>query len=1036
MRLKSFAHLFLYLTQVNTIEFDPLGRYLGVGCRDKTFTIFDTSTFVAIKIFHTTSWVTSISWALDNTVAIRSGSSTVSVLDLSPIQKLNMSLFSPHRQQQLCAGAPSLSWSRNGQFLVRSIGSSIAVVDSLTLDGDNNFRHVTSFDMGPGSSVVKVVFCHAADKVDLVAAVNDRGRLVVFRLRLAFGFGDPVLIVENEVLVEPNIKALAWSPDGCILATGGEKKLIHLFATENLKLFVPTPIACRGRIWDIDFVPGATNSIGPRRLIMGIALGDNTTTILNESFEPVIVISRTLTCRCVKFHPSKRILAIGDGDGTVAIVDFDACEQIIELDVGGRANALAFSPAGDFLVVGTDSCRYAMYETAEFHLLQEIQSDGFAHVASFSPSGRHLALGSENESYMMMSLGPFLGVDMVPLAPVCGVNGLPSWALNESLFHSCRGPSFLQRQMALGGHDALLQVTEILRSHPNAIYTFDRRTGEGSFDTALLLQKPRLVRLVMTSLVDGTLDPNSETEKNFLTTAIPLRGRETLADIVDNYPPDDVVEIFNAITFMKVPYTGPRAVESRDRIECGSMFFADPWSTQNEARRQLEKSATTSKYIPRGGSFRTPAVLPLPGLGDMDFLASLLASAPPDVFDNDAMALVLRVLWKSYIRQYFYLDFCLFLVFYICWIILVETGIASGGPTELPDPSTATISVLAVFAFNTIFAAKELVESRYGRRTMYFRSLWNIFDVVAIAAVYAYATKALLTGDSLVHLAVCTTLFLTVKLLSYLRGFSATGWLLSVLEASFRDVRGFLVILSTILVGFSVAFRLLLAETGDSSFGSLRRSFLSTFELTVIGSYDSALLSESRYTVLATITFILAVTCVLVVAFNALISILADSYARVQQNATANRRREVASLCVEYMSLLPPWKRRQIEKNTKWFHTLLEIDSDGSLRVQTDDWKGGLNALRREMEEQSTSTRQSFENSLRHIKTELDFDIAKFKKEVVSLLVDVADDVKYLRKAQFQGILKFDAKQNIAKAVRAVRSVGRKGGAHFETEDG
>jgi hypothetical protein len=89
-------------------------------------------------------------------------------------------------------------------------------------------------------------------------------------------------------------------------------------------------------------------------------------------------------------------------------------------------------------------------------------------------------------------------------------------------------------------------------------------------------------------------------------------------------------------------------------------------------------------------------------------------------------------------------------------------------------------------------------------------------------------------------------------------------------------VKGFLIILFSILVGFAVAFRLLFGDTENENFGSLRRSFLSTFELTVTGSYDPDFLFESKYSIVASLTFILAITCVLVVALNALISILAD----------------------------------------------------------------------------------------------------------------------------------------------------------------
>ena len=145
--------------------------------------------------------------------------------------------------------------------------------------------------------------------------------------------------------------------------------------------------------------------------------------------------------------------------------------------------------------------------------------------------------------------------------------------------------------------------------------------------------------------------------------------------------------------------------------------------------------------------------------------------------------------------------------------------------------------------------------------------------------------------------------------------FARSGWLVTVLNQNVLDVRGFLVVLLAILVGFSIAFRVLFAqhsplcmvelvedgslvqECDINPFGSLRRSLIATFELAILGSYDNAILYESDFSFLAALTFVLAITTVLVVALNALISVLADSYARVQENASANRRKEKAEVC-------------------------------------------------------------------------------------------------------------------------------------------
>jgi hypothetical protein len=422
-------------------------------------------------------------------------------------------------------------------------------------------------------------------------------------------------------------------------------------------------------------------------------------------------------------------------------------------------------------------------------------------------------------------------------------------------------------------------------------------------------------------------------------------------------------------------------------------------------------------------------ILFFPGLGEMDFLASLLANAPPRVFDNDAMAVVLRIMWRDHIRKFFLLDTFLFLVYFALWIVLVE--LTASSPTALSYVGETKVMAITrgALTLNSLFAAKELIQSRYGRRPEYLNSGWNVVDLISIGCVYVFIGGIMIQVegyDDMIPLAVVTSLLLTVKLLSYLRGFGATGWLVTVLVANFRDVRGFLIVLCTILLGFSVAFRLLFGESGDESYGTLRRSFLSTFEMTILGSYDPTLLFQAKYSVLSILAFILAVTCVLVVALNALISILADSYARVQEHATANRRKEQAELVVEYLQLLPPWKRRQIEKETKWFHTLLEVDADGDLLAESDDWQGGLNALRRNIEDLSDSNLESQQRSLEQVKADIDSELSGFKREIASLLEDLSNDIKELHAMQSQGGITFSGK-NVAKAVKAVKSIGQKG---------
>jgi hypothetical protein len=202
------------------------------------------------------------------------------------------------------------------------------------------------------------------------------------------------------------------------------------------------------------------------------------------------------------------------------------------------------------------------------------------------------------------------------------------------------------------------------------------------------------------------------------------------------------------------------------RQEKGSHSYMDPWQRQGilltKGKLPMRSMERVESVVSRGHVVRTPAVLPLPGLGSMRFLSSLLAKAPATVFDNDAMAVVLRVLWKTEIQKYFILDLIVYAVFFTLWILLVD---AKSSQTDAAGASFTLGIAITVLILNTAFAVKELVQSDYGRRAEYIRSIWNIIDLLSIGCVSSYIVAGFWVDESragLEPLAVVTSLLLTM----------------------------------------------------------------------------------------------------------------------------------------------------------------------------------------------------------------------------------------------------------------------------------
>ena len=79
-------------------------------------------------------------------------------------------------------------------------------------------------------------------------------------------------------------------------------------------------------------------------------------------------------------------------------------------------------------------------------------------------------------------------------------------------------------------------------------------------------------------MVNGTLDRLDE-RSSVLTTSYPRLGRQALDEIVNKYSAEMVGDIFQAMTFLKVPFTEPRMPETKR--ERGGKDFRDPWSLED-----------------------------------------------------------------------------------------------------------------------------------------------------------------------------------------------------------------------------------------------------------------------------------------------------------------------------------------------------------------------------------------------------------------------------------------------------------------------
>lgn len=85
--------------------------------------------------------------------------------------------------------------------------------------------------------------------------------------------------------------------------------------------------------------------------------------------------------------------------------------------------------------------------------------------------------------------------------------------------------------------------------------------------------------------------------------------------------------------------------------------------------------------------------------------------------------------------------------------------------------------------------------------------------------------------------------------------------------------------------------------------------------------------------------------------------------------------------------------------------------------VNQDDWQGGLNALRRELQQDQREMNEINQRALEQMRNELNANIAGLQKQMTTMLEALSDDVQEIKDMKSkQGIA-----QNVARAVKFIK---------------
>lgn len=267
----------------------------------------------------------------------------------------------------------------------------------------------------------------------------------------------------------------------------------------------------------------------------------------------------------------------------------------------------------------------------------------------------------------------------------------------------------------------------------------------------------------------------------------------------------------------------------------------------------------------------------------IDFLKSLIECTNTDIFKTKFIQVVLNDKWEK-VKWIMYLNAALFATYlaFLSTFVLLKSQ-------EIDGVACLWIS----FAVNLVLFAYEIWQF-WMDKLGYFKEFWNCIDLGTSVCFYIYMVSHMLLDEGFEWVLIVLIALSWVRGITLFAIFSDTRYMVNLIKEVLIDIIPFaLVVFYSILAFFFIN----LAVTSNSAPVLGWRLLQSYFD--AIGNF-----STDDYNILQILLVVLASVFNLIIMMNLLISILGDTYGRVNENSSIEDLKQLTELIIEAESVL------------------------------------------------------------------------------------------------------------------------------------